>query len=217
MQFITINLEAPQEGILDIHTRCVNWSDENVSNSKKFYQQVINNRNLLEVLEYQIESRATYLDSNASERFLSSDDYDNSIDTDMDVISFYEAIKDPCAIVLIYNNIYYGHAYVWITETKRCLVHNVSCRVDELFLEELPCLRKEMLEEYLRFAREKECNHLTIADSETKVGEIAMKIGGKKDRLHMQEIKGSTLYPEGSRVFDIIYKDLEIDAVTIAL
>ena len=149
-----------------------------------------------------------------SERSSLSDGYDNTVDADIDVISFYEAIKDPCAIVLIYNNQYYGSAHVCITKTKRCLIHELYCRIDE---EDLPCLREGFLEECLRFAREKECNRLTIADSETKVGEVAMTIGGKKDRLHMQEMKGCTLYPEGSQVFDRIYKDLEIDAITKAL
>jgi hypothetical protein len=145
-----------------------------------------------------------------SERSLSDDDKNRS---NTDLISFFEAIKDHYVIVLIYNDQYYGSAYVCITETKRCLIHNVYYRVDE---EDLPCLREGMLEECLRFAREKGCDRLTIAKSEAKVKEAAMTIGGKKDRLHMQEMKGCTLYPEGSQVFDRI-KDLEINAITIAL
>lgn len=213
MQFITIDLERPRHNIFKdlVDHDEVDWSVEgDLSQSMKFYVQLAINRQLLTAIKLLCSMKVPYFGQDNIDKFLSNLETTEGIhDIEMGIMTKYDKMTAPHVIVLLYNNIYYGHIYVWISPHNQevCLMTTPICRVDEPFLEDYPShpedVREKLVEASIQFAKNKRCKMLYISGADSDTKELLENIGFREDTVPVPYYKESMLFIRECPIYNV--------------
>jgi hypothetical protein len=212
MQFITIDLERPPQIFKDLvdHDE-VDWSVEgDLSQSMKFYDQLAINRQLLTAIKLLCSMKVPYFGQDNIDKFLSRLETMEKIqDMEMGIVVKYDKMAAPHVIVLLYNNIYYGHVYVWVSPFNQevCLMTTPICRVDEPFLEDYPShpedVREKLVEASIQFAKNKRCKMLCISAPDPDTKELLENIGFREDSVPVPYYMESMVFHRGCPIYNV--------------
>lgn len=139
-------------------------SCENKESEHPFSVQNINNE--IDLKYYPIDSKQ---EREACKSLLSRKrDYIEVLSRDQDALNYDHVNVQLYAIVLIYNNIYYGHIYAWLSKINNdyCFAMGIRNRVDSAFIKytenNLSNVSHYLLEGVRRFALSKGATNVVI-------------------------------------------------------
>lgn len=130
-------------------------------------------------------------------------DYTEIISRDQDALNYDEIKVDLYAHVLIYNNIYQGHIYSWLSDTdpNYCFAMGIRNRFDAIFTRYLENNLKNvfhyLLESVRRFALSKGANKIIITYPKSIMIKLLPALGFEKT-IVSSKLLGQSLSPRSS-------------------
>jgi hypothetical protein len=222
-----LQLEAPSSSILEGECHPVDWSgqpkflasegeeDEEfkqtvLSESERFYNQLLLNKHMLKALEALSAEDVSYLESKAKKQFINNSwAYYDVLSFDEELINNYDKKVTTYAIVISEGHRYQGHVYVWISprDPNWCLMIGIRNRVDSVFLKDhpgyLPNVSHYLIEACEKFAVHNGCKNLVIVFPLEVMSKMARQRG-------YQEGKISSILTDNS-VLDTLNKSSDPD------
>jgi len=96
---------------------------------------------------------------------------------------------DLYVIILIYNNLYYGHIYTWVSpvDPSYCLFIGIRNRIDSIFIKQLPIslanVSSYLIEAVRLFALSKGCTQMVVVYPEPIMQQILPTLGFKASNV----------------------------------
>ncbi len=141
--------------------------DYSISESNRFYHQVVLNETRFKALSEMSHTLVPYLSTNDMRMYRNMfNEHDEAIEVDKKFMKLYGTISQTSAIVVIKDGQYSGHIYVWICpkDPTICFMASPRHRVDTIFIrkypEYLPNVHKYLVEGCKEFALRNFCRRL---------------------------------------------------------
>jgi hypothetical protein len=119
--------------------------------------------------------------------------YFETIERDQEVFEASDWNVTTYAVVLFYEDVYYGHIYCWISPTnpEYCFAMGIRNRIDSSFIQsDLKNVSMYLLEGVRRFALSKGCSYIAITHPVETMINILKKAGFETTPYYDLELKG---------------------------